>query len=262
MPPQPGSTGQKRHRKWCRFSSWVGAANWATRTCRESSSSTSRWIAPPLPEASQPSKSTSSGGPSSPGPIWPPSSSRRWTRRSWAAFSCALASFLDRRTDRSTSARRLMGASLALPRRIRSPERSRQPGRSACCRIQACMAMPAATPALIGPGGAELGDGQDAVGGVAGLVGQAGALLAEQEHAGPRELGRLQRPGPRQVVDGEQRQVRPARPVDQPADVGVVPHVLVAVGHHRAPPVPAPAARRCAPPRRGTRSPSGRRCRC
>jgi hypothetical protein len=27
MPPQPGSTGQKRHRKWWRFSSYVGAAN-------------------------------------------------------------------------------------------------------------------------------------------------------------------------------------------------------------------------------------------
>ena len=27
MPPQPGRTGQNRHRKWCRFSSYVGAAN-------------------------------------------------------------------------------------------------------------------------------------------------------------------------------------------------------------------------------------------
>ena len=26
-PPQPGSLGQKRQRKWWRFSSWVGAAN-------------------------------------------------------------------------------------------------------------------------------------------------------------------------------------------------------------------------------------------
>ena len=39
------------------------------------------------------------------------------------------------------------------------------------------------------PGGAELGDRQDAVGRLAGLVGQAAALLAEQQDAGPRELG-------------------------------------------------------------------------
>ena len=62
MPPQPGSTGQNRHRKWCRFSSYVGAANCATRTCRGSRWSTSRLMAPPLPEASQPSNTTHSGG--------------------------------------------------------------------------------------------------------------------------------------------------------------------------------------------------------
>ena len=37
MPPQPGSAGQKRCRKWWRFSSGVGAANCATRTWRGSS---------------------------------------------------------------------------------------------------------------------------------------------------------------------------------------------------------------------------------
>src|SRR3954471_13806104 len=72
MPPQPGSTGQNRQRKWCRFSSKVGAANWATRTCRGSSSPTRRLIAPPLPEASQPSKRTHSGGAAPPGPDLPP----------------------------------------------------------------------------------------------------------------------------------------------------------------------------------------------
>ena len=49
IPPSPGSAGQKRHRKWWRFSSGVGAANCATRTWRGSSGSTSRLIAPPLP---------------------------------------------------------------------------------------------------------------------------------------------------------------------------------------------------------------------
>ena len=84
--PSPGSDGQNRQRKWWRFSSWVGAANWTTRTCRGSSGATSRLIAPPLPEASQPSKATQTGGPSSPPPIRPPSVSRSWVRRVQAAL--------------------------------------------------------------------------------------------------------------------------------------------------------------------------------
>ncbi len=63
MPPHPGNGGQKRHRKWWRSSSGVGAANGATCTCRGSSGSTSRLMAPPLPAASQPSKTTQTGGP-------------------------------------------------------------------------------------------------------------------------------------------------------------------------------------------------------
>ena len=86
IPPQPGSDGQNRQRKWCRFSSWVGAAKEATRTCRGSSGAVSRLMQPPLPEASQPSKTTQSGGPS-PGsiPSWPPRESRSQTSRVWAA---------------------------------------------------------------------------------------------------------------------------------------------------------------------------------
>ena len=65
MPPHPGSEGQNRQRKWWRFSRSVGAANAATVTCRGSSAAVSRRMAPPLPEASQPSKTTDTGGPSS-----------------------------------------------------------------------------------------------------------------------------------------------------------------------------------------------------
>ena len=64
MPPQPGSAGQKRHSQWWRFSSGVGAANCLTRTWRGSSGASRRLIAPPLPDASQPSNTTHSGGPS------------------------------------------------------------------------------------------------------------------------------------------------------------------------------------------------------
>ena len=55
--PSPAARGQKRQRKWWRFSSGVGAANWTTRTWRGSIGATSRLIAPPLPDASQPSNS-------------------------------------------------------------------------------------------------------------------------------------------------------------------------------------------------------------
>src|SRR3954453_2371811 len=65
-------------------------------------------MAPPLPEASQPSKTTHSGGPISPGPICPPSSSRRCTSRFCAAASSFFSWALDSRSVRSTSSSRLM----------------------------------------------------------------------------------------------------------------------------------------------------------
>src|SRR3954462_4008955 len=65
-------------------------------------------MAPPLPEASQPSKTTHSGGPISPGPICPPSSSRRCTSRSCAAASSFFSWALDSRSVRTTSSSRLM----------------------------------------------------------------------------------------------------------------------------------------------------------
>src|SRR3954462_10839616 len=65
-------------------------------------------MAPPLPEASQPSKTTHSGGPISPGPICPPSSSRRCTSRFCAAVSSFFSWALDSRSVRTTSSSRLM----------------------------------------------------------------------------------------------------------------------------------------------------------
>src|SRR3954447_8916299 len=106
IPPQPGSTGKKRHRKWWRFSSWVGAANDATRTWRGSSGATRRLIAPPLPEASQPSNSTHTGGPSRPSPSRPPSTSRSSSRRRCSFASRFSDSSLESFRLRSTSSRR------------------------------------------------------------------------------------------------------------------------------------------------------------
>src|SRR3954451_14936145 len=109
MPPWPGSAGQNRHRKWCRFSSYVGAANWATRTCRGSRWSTNRLIAPPLPEASHPSKTTHSPGPSCgrcpAAASCPPSTRRSCSRRCCAALSCFASCSLLSRALRSTAAR-------------------------------------------------------------------------------------------------------------------------------------------------------------
>src|ERR1044072_333955 len=95
IPPQPGREGHKRQRKWWRFSSGVGAANWATRTWRGSSGATRRLIAPPLPEASQPSKTTQTGGPISFAPIWPPRVRRSAVSRSCSRLSALRSSFLE-----------------------------------------------------------------------------------------------------------------------------------------------------------------------
>ena len=75
-------------------------------------------------------------------------------------------------------------------------------------------------------------------------VGQARPLLAEEQDAAPRQVVGLQRHRPRQVVDADQRQaaVVPGGPLDQGLDGLVVVLVLVAVGDHRAAPVPAAAA--------------------
>src|SRR6476659_5724329 len=90
MPPQPGSDRENRDRKWWRFSSDVGAANCTTRTCRGSSGATSRLIAPPFPDASQPSKTTQSGGPDLVGPDQAGQGQAQLCQPLPAAFQCAL----------------------------------------------------------------------------------------------------------------------------------------------------------------------------
>ena len=52
--------------------------------------------------------------------------------------------------------------------------------------------------------------------------------------------GKYQVLGAREVVDAHQRDPLPVEVRRQRLDVLVVPHVLVAVGHHRSAPVPAP----------------------
>ena len=83
----------------------------ATRTWRGSSGATSRLIAPPLPEASQPSNSASTGGPSGwssrePGTGRPPHSRRSANSRCWAASSRSASSWRDNLSDRSRSSSR------------------------------------------------------------------------------------------------------------------------------------------------------------
>ncbi len=89
-----------------------------------------------------------------------------------------------------------------------------------------------------GAGRAELGDGEGGGAGLAGSVAQPGALLAEEQDAGARQRGRLERHRTGQVVDAEQRQTTRRRPGGEGGGVGVVLDVEVAVGDHRAPAVP------------------------
>src|SRR5690606_24864272 len=70
---------------------------------------------------------------------------------------------------------------------------------------------------------------------------QAGSLLAEDENAFAGQGIGLQRDRAWKVVDPDQRKVVGFRPCHQGSRVGVVVDVLVAVGHHRAAPVPAAA---------------------
>src|SRR3954454_8640423 len=96
-------------------------------------------------------------------------------------------------------------------------------------------------PGVDRPGGAELGDGDGECRPGPRLRREAGTLLAEQQHALGREVRRLQRHGPRTVVDRHDGESMAAGEGQQVADAGMVPQALVAVGDHRAAAVP-PAA--------------------
>lgn len=69
-------------------------------------------------------------------------------------------------------------------------------------------------------------------------VGQAVALLAEQQDARKRKLCRFDRQCSLKVVDAEHWQILGHRPRGQLCGVGVMTHVLVAVGDHGPSPVP------------------------
>ena len=114
--------------------------------------------------------------------------------------------------------------------------------RSACWRIQACIATPAATPALIDrvePNWA-METTRSAL--LVGDAGHARALLPEQQQAGPGQLGGLQPPSPGHIVDGHHGQLVPTGEGDQLGDRVVVVQPQVAVGDHGPAAVPAASA--------------------
>src|SRR6187551_2652608 len=80
-------------------------------------------MAPPFPDASQPSKSTHSGGPIFPSVVRPPSQRRSCSRRSPAASRRSASSALLSLSVRSSSSRRPTGAILSASRLHRHPPR-------------------------------------------------------------------------------------------------------------------------------------------
>src|SRR4051812_25875090 len=83
-------------------------------------------MAPPLPDASIPSKRTQTGGPMPASPSLPPSASRRARSRLWPAFRAFACSFLLSLSERSSSSRRPMAPILAA-----GQQRHAQPPRQA-----------------------------------------------------------------------------------------------------------------------------------
>ncbi len=101
------------------------------------------------------------------------------------------------------------------------------------------MAMPEATPALIERVDPNWAIEHVILQRVAARVGEPRPLLTEHQHAGLRQRNGLERHRAGQVVDADERQVLVARPGHEVVDGRVVLHVLVPVGHHGSPPVPA-----------------------
>ncbi len=87
----------------------------------------------------------------------------------------------------------------------------------------------------------ELGDREHGAARGAGLLGEPLALLPEEQDALAGQVEGLERHGSGQVVDADERHPRGGAPCRQLAGVCVVANMLVAVGHHRAAPVPAAA---------------------
>ncbi len=141
------------------------------------------------------------------------------------------------------------------------PGRASQPGQDgggpACWRIQVCMAMPDATPALIERVEPYWLIEQTRSTAPRTVGGQARPLLAEDERAALGQLDRLERHRAGEVVDPDERHLpRPSPTPTKSSTVGWCAHVLVAIGDHRAPSVPA------APPDDVDLRRRGRRWRC
>jgi hypothetical protein len=91
-----------------------------------------------------------------------------------------------------------------------------------------------------GPGGPKLRDGEHDLARLAGVVGKSGPFLAEQQDAGAGQRVGLERYGTGQVVDADDGKLPLIGPAREGTDVPVITQVLVAVGDHCAPAVPAP----------------------
>ena len=72
------------------------------------------------------------------------------------------------------------------------------------------------------------------------LFGQARSLLAEDEETSLRQLHTLNRLRTGENIDSQHRNVNAFRPLGELGNRWVMTHVLVAVGDHRSPAVPAP----------------------
>ena len=135
-------------------------------------------------------------------------------------------------------------------------------GGSACWRIQVCMAIPLATPALM-----ERVDPYWAIEQTSAAAARAGPdrpgpLLAEEQHAAARQVQRLDRYRAGQVVHAR-RPRGPRPPPRRPAPRGRGGSARAGTGRspwRRA--GSTAAGRRCAPRRPGRRWPSARPCRC
>ena len=105
-PPSPGSAGKAPQEMVPLLVRRRSAPNWDTRTWRGSSRRHTRLIAPPLPAASQPSKTMRHGRAEPAVAELPPVDSRRCRSRRWARLTDSASSSREMRAARSTSSSR------------------------------------------------------------------------------------------------------------------------------------------------------------
>src|SRR5215204_7483489 len=160
---------------------------------------TSRRMAPPLPEASQPSNTTHTGGPSRPSPSSPPRVSLSASRRLEAVSSRAASSVRLSLRLRSSSLRRPIRRSWQEPpapgKRASSPAPQRRQGETRGDRLRIDLQGDhggAARPKGTVEGGRDVGGGDDRLaGGAVGLGqgGEVGVVEAGGDH--PARVGPL-----------------------------------------------------------------------